>query len=196
MFYLFSIKEGKCYNVPSGGENVTWELELLLGIQNFSLYEVLSYIMIFFTKLGDYGFIWLLMIAYLGVFKKEKKKALVLLFALIGVSLIGNIVLKNIFMRPRPFVTYPYIDLLIQAPSGYSFPSGHSSSSFMMAYMLSYFYPKQRKWFWCLACVIAISRMFLFVHFPTDILAGAVLGIGLGYFMICLDQNQWFSKFD
>lgn len=173
---------------------MSWELEFLLWLQHIFSADWLKTCMILITLLGNAGLIWLVIIGYVGVVRKEKRQAIVLLAGLVLVAVIGNLIIKNIFMRSRPFEIYPYVDLLIKAPKDFSFPSGHTSTSFVVATILGYYYPKQRKYVFLLASLIALSRMVLFVHFPTDILVGLVLGLASGYFMIMLDQNGWFSK--
>lgn len=173
---------------------MSWELEFLLWIQDFFCFSWLNPVMLGITKLGDMGFVWLVIIAYLAFYKKDRQAAFAMLVALGLTVLVGNVVIKNIVARARPFEVYPYIDLLLTAPKDYSFPSGHTASSFAVAAIIQYFYPKQAKYAWVLACLIAFSRMFLFVHFPTDILGGIVLGLACGYFTMMLHQNGWLMK--
>lgn len=171
-----------------------WELEFLLWLQQIFSAEWLKMLWAGITLLGNAGFIWLVICGYLGFVKKDKKQAFVMFIGLVIVSVVGNLIIKNIFIRPRPFEVYPYVDLMIKAPMDYSFPSGHTASSFISAFILSYYYPKQGKWAWLLASLIALSRMVLFVHFPTDILGGLALGLAIGYFVIMLDQNGWLNN--
>lgn len=101
--------------------------------------------------------------------------------------------MKNLFARPRPFVTYPDIKKLGTGGS-YSFPSGHTSMAFVTATALSLKYPKwyviAPSYFW--ACSVGYSRMNLGVHYPTDVLAGALLGAGSAY--VTYKVNNWFWK--
>ncbi len=87
--------------------------------------------------------------------------------------------LKLAFKRDRPFVTYPFLDKQADAGS-YSFPSGHTSSAFAFATSISLAFPK---WYviapsYVYACAAGYSRMHLGVHFPSDVLAGAIVGAG------------------
>ncbi len=87
--------------------------------------------------------------------------------------------LKLAFNRDRPFVTYPFLDKQAEAGS-YSFPSGHTSTAFTLATSLSMAYPK---WYvvvpsYVYACAAGYSRMHLGVHYPSDVLAGAIVGAG------------------
>ena len=97
----------------------------------------------------------------------------------IGV-LAGNVCLKNLIARPRPCWLDDSVFMLISVPTDYSFPSGHTPASAIGATVLT---KTNRKFGWAAipaAIIIAFSRLYLFVHFPSDILAGAVLGIAIG----------------
>ena len=90
-------------------------------------------------------------------------------------------ILKNLIMRERPYIDYPAIALLISEPGGYSFPSGHTFSSFAAATAISRsvkFYGRTAVFL--LAFCIGFSRVYLFVHYPCDVIAGVVLGIIFG----------------
>jgi len=132
------------------------------------------------TFLGDEGIIWILAGVALLFSKKHRKNGVVLLLGLLLGSIIGNEILKPIIARDRPCAIDPTVQLLIDRPSSFSFPSGHTTSSFVGAAVLM----KTDKRFGIpalvVACLIAFSRMYLFVHFPTDILAGIVLGTVIG----------------
>ena len=100
-----------------------------------------------------------------------------MLVSLLVTFLIGEIGLKNLIMRERPLVADPTVQQLIPPPSGSSFPSGHTASSFTAAWIL---WKADRKFGaagLALAVCIGFSRLYLFVHYPTDVLGGAVLGI-------------------
>lgn len=146
---------------------------------------VLDRIMLFFTTMGDGGLLWIAMGLGLLFFPKTRRIGLLLLIALFFAHLIGSVLLKNLFARPRPCVTFPDIPLLIPRPSGFSFPSGHASSSFAGAAVL-FFAAGKKMGIPALAAasLIAFSRVYLFVHYPTDILAGAFLGLLTGWFWV------------
>lgn len=94
--------------------------------------------------------------------------------------LVGNVCLKNLIARPRPCWLDDSVKLLIPIPTDYSFPSGHTLSSVVGATVLT---KTNRRFDWAaipLAALIAFSRLYLFVHYPSDILAGAVLGVAIG----------------
>lgn len=143
----------------------------------------LNYIMIFITKLGNGGFIWIVATIYL-LFQnnnKLKREGFTIALALIIFSVFGLLILKPIIARPRPF-TIDDVSILIKEPRDFSFPSGHTGSSFAAASVM-YFYNKKRGVLaLILAGLIAFSRMYLFVHYPSDIIAGLILGIISAYF--------------
>ena len=104
-------------------------------------------------------------------------------FIVLGIILIGNVVLKNLVMRDRPCWIDESVRLLIQNPKDFSFPSGHTLASFETAVSIFLY---NRKWgvpVIVLASVIALSRLYLFVHFPTDVLSGMALGIFIGWYV-------------
>lgn len=135
---------------------------------------------IYVTKLGDNGMIWILLVAALIFYKPTRKFGYLCGIALISEFFINDFVLKNVIARPRPF-EINNIELLIKAPSGYSMPSGHSASSFVIAGTFLFFKQKGRWLVLCLASLIAISRVYLQVHYLSDILVGSLLGLLIAY---------------
>lgn len=133
------------------------------------------------TKLGDAGLIWIGLAILLLCFKKTRKVGITMGIALLLGMIFGNEILKKIFQRPRPFHTPGAIldgtGLLIPQPGQYSFPSGHTTSSFAAAVSILIYNKKWGIAALVLAALIAFSRLYVYVHFPTDILAGTALGI-------------------
>lgn len=128
------------------------------------------------TCLGEAGAVWLLTAAVLLCFKKTRTTGILVLVTMALTFLTGELGLKNLICRPRPCHTFPEVPLLVPCPDSFSFPSGHSASSFTAAVMLFLRHKKQAWPALILAALIAFSRVFLFVHYPTDVLAGALLG--------------------
>ncbi len=142
------------------------------------------------TYLGEAGAIWIIAALFLLFWKKTRRQGVLVLCAMAAGFLLGEILLKNTVCRERPFQTFPaYTTLLISPPSGFSFPSGHTCSSFAAATVLFRFSKKWGIAALVLACLIAFSRIFLFVHWPTDVLAGAVLGIACGLLTVFFSKR-------
>lgn len=145
--------------------------------------DVLDPIMVFITHLGDDGIFWIALGLLLCVFKKTRKFGVLLILGLGVASLINNVVLKQIFERPRPFNfdgwpgEFIYPDLVKQ-PTSFSFPSGHTSSSLGAATPLLI---KAKKKLgipvFVLAVLIGFSRVYIHVHYPTDVIVGMIVGI-------------------
>lgn len=134
------------------------------------------------TKLGDAGMIWILLAVVLLIIPKTRKSGAILAAALCVDVILCNGILKNLFGRIRPCDVNTSVQLLIARPDDFSFPSGHTAASFAAAAALML--AGERK-IWvpvlALAIVIAFSRLYLYVHYPTDILGGIAVGIFAGY---------------
>lgn len=128
------------------------------------------------TSLGDHGRFFLLLAVILLIFKKTRKMGLAMLLSMLLGFLIGNVWLKNMFMRQRPCWIDTTVDLLVRVPRDYSFPSGHTLIGFECGVSIWLQNRRAGAAALILAFLLAFSRMYLFVHFPTDVLAGAVLG--------------------
>ncbi len=163
------------------------DFKILDAIQKITT-PVLDVFFSFITHLGDAGAMWIVIAVLCLCFKKTRKCGVMLGIVLILGTLVGNVALKNIIARPRPFVQNPEMltNLLISAPHGYSCPSGHTLASVESAFII---FLNNKKWgipALVVAALIAFSRMYLYVHFFTDILFGTVLGIALAYLVYYL----------
>lgn len=156
------------------------EIEILNLIQHLRT-PFLDEVMRFVTSLGNFSIAWVMLALVLILIPKTRKIGLVVMVAVILDSVLCNVILKNIFVRPRPCDVNTAINLLIPRPSGYSFPSGHTSASFAAVAAL-YFSGERKIWkaALALAILIAFSRMYLYVHYPTDVLGGIICGIICG----------------
>ncbi|MGN1133585.1 MAG: phosphatase PAP2 family protein, partial [Oscillospiraceae bacterium] len=149
-------------------------LEFLQSLHN----DVLNSIMHFFTFLGDKGFIWIVMALFLLFIPQTRRMGAYLAVTLVVLTLVNEVGIKSIFQRSRPFIQQPLlIDTVIPHPGGYSFPSSHSASSFASATTIYKFNKPIGIAAYIVAGFIALSRIYFGVHFPTDILAGAAVGI-------------------
>lgn len=142
----------------------------------------LDKIMVFITRLGDAGIIWIVLSIVLLLIPKTRKSGAVMVAALVVDVLLCNIVLKNLVARTRPYDVNTGVHLLVAKLHDYSFPSGHTAASFASVTAL-YLAGEKKLWKFALvlACLIAISRLYLYVHYPTDVLGGILFGVISGY---------------
>ena len=154
----------------------------LLFLQESVRNPILDNIMIFITSLGNGGMIWIAATIVLLIPKKTRKAGIMSAVALLGSLIINNNIVKNIVQRPRPFVTFTDLQIIIPTPSEFSFPSGHTSSSFAAAAVFYTHLPKKLGLpAVILAGLIGFSRLYVGVHYPTDVIAGVLMGILLSY---------------
>lgn len=135
----------------------------------------------FITHLGDVGCFWLMLAFVLFWFKKTRNCSIMIVVSLLIGYVFNNLVLKNIFNRARPFEENSVfkdflLEIKMELPDGSSFPSGHAFSSFCCATIVFLFHKKLGILSFVVAILIALSRVYLCVHYPTDVLAGAVIG--------------------
>ena len=154
---------------------------ILVWIAENVVNEPLTALMRFITALGDGGFIWIVLALILLLRPSTRKYGLSMLLALLFSLLVNNLLLKSVVARSRPFLQHPELTPLISPPGGYSFPSGHSSSSFAAAFSCFLHHKLLGGAFLLLAASIAFSRLYVCVHFPSDVICGSLLGILLGF---------------
>lgn len=156
------------------------ELAILHGIQALHA-PALDVAMSMLSLAGSYAFIWLMIAAAL-LARKTTRQAGAAAVVSIALAEIAVAFLKSIFMRPRPFMVDSSVPLIIDPPGDWSFPSGHAVVACACAVAMSLGAKRWRIWLPAalLAALMAFSRLYLFVHWPTDVLAGAVLGAFIG----------------
>lgn len=159
----------------------TLDLEILLFMQNVLRHPFLTSVFKWITSLGDFVSIWLLIIVALIINKKTRKIGV---FALLGYGLCMfsvDVVLKQLISRERPFDLYHEIVPLINKLHGFSFPSGHTAMGFTIASILYRLLDKRIGVVALIvAALIGFSRVYLGVHFFSDVLAGIIVGFVLG----------------
>ncbi len=155
--------------------------QILSYFNTLSTPEWLDYIFIFITRLGDMGFAWILCTVILLCFRNKRRSGFAMALALVFSAIAVNLALKNLAARPRPYDFYQGIALIIQPETSYSFPSGHTTSSFAAALTLFWLEKKIAPYAVILASLIAFSRLYLCVHYFTDVLGGMLLGALLAF---------------
>ena len=163
------------------------ELQILDALQTIHN-PVLDTLMCAITRLGDAGIFWILLCMVLLILPKTRKSGVILMAALLVDLVICNGILKPLVHRIRPFDVKTGIELLVKRPMDYSFPSGHTAASFASVTAL-YLAGEKKLWIpaLVLAVLIAFSRLYLYVHYPTDVLGGIVVGLAvgvLGYWLV------------
>lgn len=154
-----------------------FELDILYFLQEILKNDFLDSLMTNITGLGNGGMVWIIIAVVLLLFKKTRQTGLVMAVAMLCCFVFGNLILKNVIARPRPYVVDPNIVLLVKPSleSG-SFPSGHTMNSFSAALVLVFREEKFCGAALTLAIMIAFSRIYLMMHFPTDVLGGIIIG--------------------
>lgn len=154
---------------------MNWEFDWLYALQQIHN-PVLDKIMVALSTIGNAGILWIVLAVLLLIMKKTRRCGAQMALAMLLTFIIGNLVLKNMISRDRPCWIDPTVVLLVKNPTDFSFPSGHSMNGFTAAVTIL-FYDKR----WGIAAIIlaslvAFSRLYNFVHFPTDVFAGVVIG--------------------
>jgi len=167
---------------------------ILLYIKDNMHGQIMDKAMVIITSLGNGGVIWIIIAVLLMINKKYRKIGFMALCALILSTILGEGILKHVVQRIRPSADIPAINMLIAKPLSYSFPSGHAASSFAAAGVLSKYLKKYAPGFLGLASLIAFSRLYLYVHYPTDVLAGIILGLICSEIIIYIFNKMFFIK--
>lgn len=174
---------------------------ILLWIQENLRMEFLDPLVVFVTGLGDFGKIWIGATVVMLCFPQSRKAGIITAAALLTSLLVNNLTIKNIVARPRPWVDVEGLRILIRRPTDYSFPSGHTASSFAAAVVI---YKNAAAWktasgntcSWIgigallLALGIGLSRLYIGVHYPSDVLCGALSGTIIALTLCRLEGNR------
>ncbi|MDO4288025.1 MAG: phosphatase PAP2 family protein [Eubacterium sp.] len=151
--------------------------------------------MVIITKSGNIGLVWAGIAGLLFLTKKHRRRGFVLGTTVGMAGCLNNLILKNISKRPRPCDVDKDAPALISRPFGDSFPSGHALSSFTAATLLMRYKKSYALGALPLATLISLSRMYLNVHYPSDIIGGAAIGVAIGTAVdVCDKKLQSASK--
>lgn len=157
------------------------ELAVLDWIQLHLRCDFLDRLMPFVSGLSNHGEIWILLAALLLLLRRQRKYGVSAACALTLDLVTCNMILKPLIDRGRPFLLRPDLPLLVPPPGDASFPSGHTAAAFAAVFALRT--AESPLWLpaLALAAVTAFSRLYLYVHWPTDILGGILLGAAVGW---------------
>jgi undecaprenyl-diphosphatase len=144
----------------------------------------LDNLMLLASALGRAGFLWLTIAAIVAVFPERRMAAWRLALAVGFTFLLVDGVIKPVVHRTRPYDGRADVRLIDQRATSGSFPSGHAASAFAGALAAGRLFPAARVVWWALAALIAVSRVYVGAHWPTDVLAGALLGIATAWFTL------------
>lgn len=167
---------------------------ILKFVENNMHTLILDRLMILITTLGNGGLIWAIVCVFLILNIKYRKIGIIALASLGLSAFLGEVIIKNIVERVRPTADVMTVANLIVKPLSYSFPSGHSASAFAVAGVLSYYFKKYSVCFYSLAVLIAFSRIYLYVHYPSDVAGGIILGLLCSRFAIFVAEKIKFSN--
>ena len=171
----------------------TFDFQILFFIKDHIRCEFLNVVVPFYTTLGDDGIIWIIMGLILLVPKKTRKCGIMVLATLLVMLVVNNIVLKNLIARARPYATYPELvsDLadIIHIPKSYSFPSGHTVSAMAVAFTVLSQHKKLGLVTIILAFLMGLSRLYVCVHFPTDVYGGIIVAALISLSVIVAEKK-------
>lgn len=171
-----------------------WEFYILDFIHKKLSNPIMDVLMKFVSFLGSFGIIWIVLTIILFCTKNHR-----LLGRSMAVNLAVNLVACNFIIKPivarlRPFEFNQSINLLVSAPIDSSFPSGHTLFAFAAATIIFIYNKKVGLLMYLFACTMAFSRLYLYVHFPTDVAFGAFLGIILAIISHFLEKLIFSEK--
>lgn len=156
---------------------MAWEADFLLWLQTIRT-PFLDVVMKYVTLLGEHGIAAIMLGIILIIFAKTRKTGFEVLLSIALAYIVANLIIKNAVGRVRPYDAYTYLMPLVKKPFDWSFPSGHSVNVFAAATAVFLNHKKIGVFALVLAALVAFSRLYVGVHYPTDVLVGAVIGIG------------------
>ena len=158
----------------------TFERDILLWIHTHLRFDAVTPVMRVLSLLGDKGIFWIALTLILLLFRRTRRLGIYCAVSMVLTFLVVNCAVKPLIARTRPYDLFSEIQILAHAEHDFSFPSGHSANSFAVAWIL---FRMSKKRYGVpavlLAALIAFSRLYVGVHYPTDVLAGIVIAIAL-----------------
>lgn len=148
-----------------------------------------------FTYLGEGGIVWIAAAVVMLLIPKKRAVGICLGQSLITMLLFSEMLLKHIVQRPRPYFLHPWIDIIVVRETSYSFPSGHTCSSFTAATVIFMYNKKLGIAAYICAALIGFSRLYFYVHYPTDVICGALLGLIIGFTVTRAMRKYFLPRF-
>lgn len=186
------------------------EAEFLLFLQNFVRNDILDPFMIFITHTGDYGILCIILAVVMIIVPKTRRLGHVTAISLAIEFIINNGIIKNAVARTRPYDVIEELEILIGKQPDYSFPSGHSGITFAFAGAIIFALVKGMPGLddmkknnvislllLLYSLLLAFSRMYVGVHYPTDVLAGMLLGLLTGFVSYYIEKpinSAWLKR--
>ena len=170
------------------------EFAFLQWMQEHIRCGLLDSIMPAVSTLGNYGMIWIILAVIMICTKKYRHYGIMLGISLLAGLIIGNLGLKNLVARPRPCWIDTDTEMIIRVPTDYSFPSGHTMAAAEAATVSLYADKRMGICVIVFAVLIAISRLYLYVHFPSDVIGGAILGTGISLMTVYFYRKKVFKQ--
>lgn len=149
---------------------------IVLFVQDNVRTGFLNAVMIFFSEIGSNGLIWIAGAAAMLLTRKYRYAGILLLICLTVCWVLNDGILKNLIQRPRPYLTLSSLTVLVPLRTDFSFTSGHASTSFAAAYAITRANGRRWAWVYAVATLIAVSRIYVGMHYPTDVLGGILFG--------------------
>jgi undecaprenyl-diphosphatase len=152
---------------------------------------LLDYFFTFLSAVGHTGIVWLVIMGILIYLEERRDKRFILYFfiSFLVTAVFVNIILKNVFDRPRPPVVQT-VKPVYTCPTDFSFPSGHASASFASAVILTAFDPKRKAYYLAAAFLISLSRIYLGCHFFIDVVTGGTIGVLISQLVLHIGHVQ------
>jgi undecaprenyl-diphosphatase len=152
-------------------------MEILLWIHENISGGIMDSLMKYISISGDHAAIWILIVLILLINKPTREIGVIMAIALLFGQVLNDVIIKPLVGRPRPFMEDPSLLLLISPPGGYSFASGHVVKAFAAAFVLFIHDKKLGIPLMVYAILMAFSRIYLLVHYVSDVIAGALIGM-------------------
>ena len=160
---------------------LAFDRAVLLFAQDNLRCAALDAVFIFFSLICNAGACWIALGIVLAAVRKTRAGGLAMLIGAGAEAALCEGLVKHLVRRARPYTVIEELRLIIAEQSTWSFPSGHAAASFACAFILARFFPKRGKLAYIPAAIIALSRIYVGVHYPTDVIAGAVFGTLVGW---------------